>query len=63
MKNVVSFPQVKNSKSKAMEDLEWLTEFLLSNGRVEMAKELNDDFAAFQESLKTGMEAKDIEAA
>lgn len=63
MKNVVSFPQVKNSKSKAMEDLEWLTEFLLSNGRVEMAKELNDDFTAFQESLKTGLESKDIEAA
>ncbi|MDX2108264.1 MAG: hypothetical protein SFY67_17855 [Candidatus Melainabacteria bacterium] len=63
MKNVISFPQVKNSKSKAMEDLEWLTEFLLANGRDEMAKELNDDFAAFQESLKTGSESKDIEAA
>ncbi|MBX9724402.1 MAG: hypothetical protein K2X81_23535 [Candidatus Obscuribacterales bacterium] len=51
MKNVVSLNIAK--KSKAMEDLEWLTEFLLANGRDEMAKELNDDFAAFQQSLKT----------
>ncbi len=51
MKNIVSLNIAK--KSKAMEDLEWLTEFLLANGRDEMAKELNDDFAAFQQTLKT----------
>jgi hypothetical protein len=51
MKNIVSLNLPK--KSQAMEDLEWLTEFLLANGRDEMAKELNDDFAAFQKTLKT----------
>ncbi len=50
MKNIISLNLPK--KSKAMEDLEWLTEFLLANGRDEMAKELNDDFAKFQQSLK-----------
>lgn len=58
MKNIISLNLPK--KSQAMEDLEWLTEFLLANGRVEMAKELNDDFAAFQQTLKT---EKTIEAA
>lgn len=51
MNNIISLNLPK--KSKAQEDLEWLTEFLLANGRDEMAKELNDDFAAFQQSLKT----------
>ncbi|MBP7863265.1 hypothetical protein KA183_16380 [bacterium] len=58
MKNIISLNLPK--KSQAMEDLEWLTEFLLANGRDEMAKELNDDFAAFQQTLKT---EKTIEAA
>lgn len=61
MKNVVSLNIAK--KSKAMEDLEWLTEFLLANGRDEMAKELNEDFATFQQSLKTEKTEKAEEAA